>query len=203
MERNKFNELFDRGYIEQYANEFFDMVNHVDAIAPTVVVEIGVKRAGTMRFWEYLIPKDGIVIGVDNNSDNLNYIANLPTSSEFLYHVTSEVGKELYYVIRDSNSKEAVADVKELLDGREIDFLFIDGGHYCPVPKTDFDNFNPLVRSGGLVCIADIGNIEHDPPVGGEDGTHEAWWNLPKEGKRIANMPHSHQGTGCGFWWKP
>jgi predicted O-methyltransferase YrrM len=55
-----------------------------------------------------------------------------------------------------SDSKFAVPEVKKLLNGKEIDILFIDGDHSVFCTTTDFDVYMPLVANGGFIVFDDF-----------------------------------------------
>ncbi len=48
--------------------------------------------------------------------------------------------------------------------GREVDFVFIDGGHSMEAAQNDFDGWSPFVRGGGGLLIHDV---FPDPADGG------------------------------------
>ena len=55
-----------------------------------------------------------------------------------------------------SYADETVARVKEMLGGRPIDVLFIDGDHSYDGAKKDFLLYRQFVREGGLIALHDI-----------------------------------------------
>jgi len=48
--------------------------------------------------------------------------------------------------------------VKNILDGRMVDFLFIDGDHTYEGVKRDFNMYSSLVKEGGIIAFHDIAN---------------------------------------------
>ncbi len=56
----------------------------------------------------------------------------------------------------DSHADTTWRRVAELLDGRAIDFLFIDGDHSCDGVWQDFKMYSSLVAPGGLIAFHDI-----------------------------------------------
>jgi len=60
-------------------------------------------------------------------------------------------------VLGDSHAAETLASVTEMLAGRKIDVLFIDGDHSLAGVTGDAERYLPLVRSGGLVIFHDCG----------------------------------------------
>lgn len=48
-----------------------------------------------------------------------------------------------------------------MLEGKQVDFLFIDGDHSEKGIEADFNDYSPLVRPGGLIAFHDI--VEKQP----------------------------------------
>jgi predicted O-methyltransferase YrrM len=46
--------------------------------------------------------------------------------------------------------------IKNILDDRKVDFLFIDGDHTYEGVTRDFEMYSPLVKRGGIIAIHDI-----------------------------------------------
>jgi cephalosporin hydroxylase len=68
------------------------------------------------------------------------------------------------YVLIQGNSHEAevLEQLKKHLDGRKIDFLFIDGDHTPNGCMKDYRMYGPLVRPGGVIAFDDINNRPKD-----------------------------------------
>lgn len=50
------------------------------------------------------------------------------------------------------SSQESIGMVKDLLDGRKADMVFIDGDHEYAEVKRDIELYRPLLAEGGLLC---------------------------------------------------
>ena len=61
--------------------------------------------------------------------------------------------------------------VKELLDGSKLDFLFIDADHTYEGIKRDFELYSPLMKKGGIIAFHDIVSS----PDRSIDAVHEFW----------------------------
>lgn len=46
--------------------------------------------------------------------------------------------------------------MRELFGNQQVDFVFIDGDHTYEGVKSDFVQYGPLVRPGGLIAFHDI-----------------------------------------------
>lgn len=50
------------------------------------------------------------------------------------------------------SSEQSVGKLKELLGGRKVDMVFIDGDHEYADVKRDIELYRPLLEGGGLLC---------------------------------------------------
>jgi hypothetical protein len=62
-----------------------------------------------------------------------------------------------------SNSNKTIDQLKNLLDGKEIDLLYIDGDHSYESVISDFELYFPLVKKGGLIVFDDYLPVYNDP----------------------------------------
>lgn len=149
---------------------------------PRVVLEIGVERGGTLARFAQAARDDALLIGVDIN----------PPES-----VPVGVRQKLHLVRGDSHERSIWAQVRDILGGRSVDILFIDGDHF-KMPL-DFEDYSPFVRAGGIVAVHDI---VHGPPQ--NVGTVPSDWKSLSYGKtalEIIKKPHQG-GWGIGVLWK-
>lgn len=65
-------------------------------------------------------------------------------------------GQHLFLLRKNSHKPDTLAKIQEILKGRKLDLLFIDGDHSYAGVRKDFEMYMPLVRSGGLVAFHDI-----------------------------------------------
>jgi len=103
--------------------------------------------------------------------------------------------RDVYVVISDSKSPGAAAAVAEVLGDRKIDFWFHDGCHYGVGPVYDYANFEDLIRTGALVCVADVANVDSRID---NLGTQALWHAFP--GRKIGRV--SGHSQGMALWWK-
>lgn len=189
MNYERFSEIWGDRYVEQYRKELFDIVKEVEKLNPRTIIEVGVKKGGTLKFWEQIVPPGDVVIGIDNHPDTRDEI-------EWDWR---KGDRQVIIVIGDSAAPSTIERTKNALKGRLVDFLFIDGFHYEGYPKKDFDNYAPFLRRGGLVVLADLGGWTPDGVwFGGEPCVRDAYLTLPP-GRKENRTFHN----GMGFWWKP
>ncbi len=68
-------------------------------------------------------------------------------------------GQSLHFLRTDSHEASTKAQLLEILSGRPVDFLFIDGDHTYDGVKTDFQMYAPLVAKEGLIGFHDV--VDH------------------------------------------
>jgi cephalosporin hydroxylase len=158
---------------------------------PRVIVEIGAGRGGTSWAWSKLASVNLMVTidlpdgpwGGENKPETFRYIAD----NTYATH---------HYLAGNSRSEEVRARLLEILKGREIDFLFIDGDHSYEGVKSDYEMYSPLVGSGGLVGFHDI--CVHPPEL--HCHVHEFWQELikdnPAEKGEFLEEPSNWAGIG-------
>jgi len=140
-----FDQILNSHHPVQDPDEFFWLVNSVEALKPESIIEIGVENGGSFKFWEQLLPKNGLLIGVDDYG-----------KVKWDYRNSD---RKIYLVEGDSRSAETVLKVKELLNGATIDFLFIDATHTPEAARQDWMNYGQFLRSGGMVGFHDLGLV--------------------------------------------
>lgn len=147
--------MYERISMHQYASEFKGFADKVKQIEPKVVVEIGTKRGGSFFVWaRYFKPTHLISVDLPGGIHGGGYPEQ---KGPFLKSFLSDHSEGNVHLLRgDSHSMETYEQLVALLNGRAIDFLFIDGDHRYEGIKQDFEMYHPLVRPGGYVGFHDI-----------------------------------------------
>lgn len=125
--------------------ELLWLVNMVDRIKPEVVVEIGIESSGGIKYWETVSAPNATIIGIDINFGAVDASWNV-----------NESPKDIQYVRGDSHDVATLDRLLNILDGRKIDFLFIDGDHTYDGVRRDWEMYSPIVRDGGMVAFHDV-----------------------------------------------
>jgi len=147
--------------VEEELHLLFDKVCELKPLK--TVLEIGVESGGTAFFWLSILKETGgTYIGVD-----IEQAVVKKTS-----YLSDRFGSSFNLVIGNSASNVTKEKVIKILDGREVDFLFIDGNHSYEGVKKDFEMYSPLVRKGGIIAFHDI--VKHPPEKKCEV---ERFWN--------------------------
>jgi SAM-dependent methyltransferase len=109
-------------------------------------LEVGIFDRGNLAYLSGLLADDALLIGVDSQEDE---------DKDALLRTKLKPGQQYAFVKGDSRQPETAAAVSEILSGRALDAVFIDGDHTAYGVMCDFTNYRPLVRHGGLMMFHD------------------------------------------------
>lgn len=151
---------------QQKAGEFAVLLALAASLDPAVIVEVGCFAGGTLWAWTHLAPT---VIGVD------------------LAAPTPPVSPQVTMVVGDSHDPATLAELEQVLGGRQVDVLFVDGDHSEAGVRADVQTYGPLVRPGGLIALHDV-----LPHVGSDVARY--WQQV--QGLEIRCAPYSWGGIG-------
>lgn len=135
---------------------------------PKSIVEIGTARGGTLFLFTRVATDNATFISIDLM--DRDYLGGYPKWKTNFYKSFAQKKQKIHLLRADSHDTATLKDVKSILDGNKVDFLFIDGDHTYKGVKRDFELYSPLVRSGGIVAFHDIGQ-----PKEGTHGVNEFW----------------------------
>lgn len=100
----------------------------------------------------------------------------------------------------DSQCDETVDQVRRVLAGQPIDFLFIDGDHRYESVRRDFELYTPLVGRGGVVALHDV-SPRTTPDT---EGTAAFWAELMRNHPTEEMVdPDGAPGYRIGVYRKP
>jgi predicted O-methyltransferase YrrM len=139
---------------QQITSEFLELANLVKDQQCKCLLEIGTYRGGTLFVFSQIAAANATIISVDMSMTamgNLYRACQKPLLRRFI-----RKGQVLFLLRKDSHRPETLAGIKEALQGKKLDFLFIDGDHRYEGVRRDFEMYSPLVRSGGLLAFHDI-----------------------------------------------
>lgn len=162
----------------------------------SVYMEIGSYMGGSLQNYGSAMPKGSWLIAVDR-PHGATQAASLNAVAESL-----APNYQTSVLLGDSHSDSLAQSVRELLAGKLVDTLFIDGDHSVPGCSRDLDLYAPLVRPGGLVLMHDCGGSEPCRPLGDKvlatiAGLHGVWKKYSAGRRRV--MIQEWCGYG-GFW---
>jgi cephalosporin hydroxylase len=129
----------------QKRREILGFLSFVREAAPVSACEVGTWKAGTTFLLSRLLPSLSLLIGIDRQLQN-----------EAKLRALIPPRLRLHLVEGLSAAPETVEQVARVLDGDELDLLFIDGGHSYDAVRADFLSYRSYVREGGLIAFHDI-----------------------------------------------
>ena len=138
----------------QARSEIVQLGKILQSAAPRYSLEIGTNYGGTLFFLCTLSPPDATIISLDLPSGQFG--GGYPLRKVPLFRRFARAGQQLHLIRADSHSPGTKERVLQILDGEQLDYLFLDGDHTYYGVQRDFQMYAPLVRSGGIVAFHDI-----------------------------------------------
>jgi cephalosporin hydroxylase len=155
----------------QNQNELLLWIRRVKKLSPNVLVEIGTAKGGTFFLLSRAAQSNATMVSIDLPGGF--YGGGYPHWKTNLFRELIGVDKRLHFIRANSHDPATRAELERILNGQEIDVLFIDGDHSYEGVKQDFWLYAPLVRAGGLIGLHDISEKE-----GGEIDVPNFWKEL-------------------------
>ncbi len=143
--------LFRPGQMEE---EVLALARQVKTLSPHVIVEIGTCTGGTFYIWCAMAEPTATLISLDLPGGI--HGGGYPSWKQYLYRTFGRPGQKTHFMRVNSHEPSSLDQLRQLLGGRLIDFLFIDGDHTYEGVKQDFSMYAPLVRPGGIIALHDI-----------------------------------------------
>ena len=138
----------------QVRSEIVELGKLLLASAPKCSFEIGTNYGGTLLLLCAVSPPQAKIISVDLPSGRFG--GGYPRRKTPLFRRFPRAGQQLHLIRADSHSQETKERVLNILEGQQLDYLFLDGDHTYAGVQSDFEMYAPLVRSGGIVAFHDI-----------------------------------------------
>lgn len=138
----------------QRRGELAQLVDIVRSRQPQVVLEIGTFRGGTMRAWCECATDDALLVGVDLPGGEFG--GGWAFTDDARICGRAKEGQRVVLIAGDSHSIDIEHRVNEALEGRQVDFLFIDGDHTYDGVKSDFQMYGKLLAPGGVIALHDV-----------------------------------------------
>jgi cephalosporin hydroxylase len=164
--------------------------------SPSVVVEIGTARGGTFYAWCRVAGPNATIVSIDLAGGPFG--GDRATTDSSALRRYGQPGQQLHFIQDDSHDMKTRARLEEVLGGREIDFLMIDGDHTYEGVRQDFEMYAPLMADGSPIAFHDI--LPHP-----EDSLCEVdrFWNEIRSGYRhieLTDEGAQYGGIGVLYW---
>ncbi|MGC8981860.1 MAG: class I SAM-dependent methyltransferase [Minisyncoccia bacterium] len=147
---------FYKGLIKplQIKEEFLELLKIFKELNPKFIMEIETAQGGSLFYFCKLARDDATIISIDLPEEPFG--GGYPEWKIPIYQAFKKENQKLYLIREDSHKQETLEKVKEILNGNQLDFLFIDGDHSYEGVKKDFEMYSPLVKKGGIIAFHDI-----------------------------------------------
>ena len=159
----------------QVRQEIIALAEEVRALRPQTVLEIGTAKGGTLLLFSRLSAPTAHLVSVDLPFGKFG--GGYPPYKTGLYRSFAVAGQRLSLIRSDSHDPKTVEQVRSLLNGRTVDFLFIDGDHSLRGVTEDFQHYSQFVTDGGRIAFHDI----VPGPADAVGGVPEFWNQLKKD----------------------
>ena len=173
--------------------EFASLLRLLKSRKLKTIVEIGTAQGGTLYTWCKIATSDALIISIDLPGGPFGGGYTLNDIKKFRKH--RRKNQKLHFLRKDSHKQETKNKLLEILDGRKIDFLFIDGDHSYRGVKKDFQQYSPLVKQRGLIVLHDI--LRH-PKV--PECKVDKFWNEMKRKYKYVEFTDREDDRGWGQW---
>ncbi len=122
-------------------------------------IEIGSAWGGSFHLWASII--SGIKISIDLPSNlNCGISPWPPVVTEDTMkqrgNIWSSWFEDVFSVIGSSCNEDTINQTKNILDGKKVDFLYIDADHSYDAVLRDYNNYKQFVRQDGWIGFHDI-----------------------------------------------
>lgn len=171
----------------QNAFELEMALTTLEKIAPKVILEIGTAHGASLAAWSAIAQPD-LTIALD--PEDIPRTPEQQASYDFLAKIYNFRRIPLY-----TRNPEAHASLERILDGRKVDFMFIDGAHGFDDAKHDYYSYKKYMAPNGVVGFHDIYFSEGLVDAGSQ--VNWLWDRL----KLVYSYDefYSHSSMGIGF----
>jgi predicted O-methyltransferase YrrM len=179
----------------QKLNELEPLIALVRERRPRTVVEIGTFKGGTLFALCQVADPNALIVSIDLPKGKGLFGGGYSWREGRRLRKFAQPGQTLKTLRRDSHAPETVRQVEDLLGGRPIDFLMIDGDHRYEGVKRDWESWKPLVAPGGLIAFHDI--LDHpEQPLSQVD----RFWRELAPTEKTVEFTDPDEDWGHGQW---
>ncbi len=138
----------------QIQEEFIELLKIFQKLNPKYILEIGTANGGSLFCFCKLAREDAVIISIDLPEGPFG--GGYPEWKIPIYQAFKKENQKLYLLRKDSHREETLEEIKKILNGNQLDFIFIDGDHSYEGVKMDYEMYSSLVRKGGVIAFHDI-----------------------------------------------
>ena len=138
----------------QHESEFLRLAREVERVRPATVLEIGTAKGGSLFMAAALADDDALIVSIDLPLGN--YGGGYPDWKVPLYQSFARARQRIELLRMDSHTAETVRRLADILGGRTIDYMFIDGDHTYDGVRSDFERYRAFLSKKAIVAFHDI-----------------------------------------------
>ena len=138
----------------QIAEEIQSLLLIIQKLKVNTMLEIGTWNGGTLFLFARMANSNAKIISLDMPGGEFGggyEKFKIPFFTNF-----AQENQKIYLIRASSHLASSLLKVKNTLEDRKLDFLFIDGDHSYNGVKKDFEMYSPLVRKDSLIAFHDI-----------------------------------------------
>ena len=178
----------------QIKEEISELLKILDKIKPKITLEIGTANGGILFLFSQVATNDATILSIDLPGGKFG--GGYPKWKIPLYKSFARKNQKIHLIRADSHSQETLEKVKNILNGKKIDFLFIDGDHSYEGVREDYQMYSKLVKRGGIIAFHDI--LPHPPETGCD--VNRFWLEVREPMRHIEIVKNWSQGwAGIGM----
>lgn len=161
----------------QSQSEIAQLLMILHKMRPKSILEIGTAGGGTLFLFSRMASDDARMISINLPGGWFVSGDGYPKWKIPLYKAFALPNQRVHLIMRDSHDGKTLEQVKAILNGEKVDFLFIDGDHTYEGVRKDFEMYSPLVKKNGMITFHDI--VTDSPKIVCQVRT---FWNEIKSG---------------------
>ncbi|MCF8199343.1 MAG: class I SAM-dependent methyltransferase [Sulfuritalea sp.] len=165
--------------------EITQLAKVVYDLKPKISLEIGTAHGGTCFIWSQLTSEEVIACDINDMSHQKSLYEKFPPAS-------SACKVRLYS--GDSHEPGFNSGIQRALNGRQVDFLFIDGDHTVEGVTADYEEYREFVRPGGVIAFHDI--VDRQSIASNQVGQ---FWQRLKKVADVEEFVENQFQTGYGI----
>jgi cephalosporin hydroxylase len=138
----------------QHREELLALARELERTKPRTVLEIGTASGGTLLLAACLADADALIVSIDLPFGPFG--GGYPEWKSPLYTAFARNRQRIELIRGDSHSEDVFNRLERSLQGRAIDYLFIDADHSYEGVRRDFEMYRRLLAEGAMVVFHDI-----------------------------------------------
>ena len=181
----------------QQPDELMRLIQLAARLDPQRILEIGSLYGGTLWHWMQFF-RGSLIVSVDMIAERIPEHRHKDIVKARSLWQSWANGSDCKLKIYTGPSQHPML-IEKAQEDAPYDFIFVDGGHEYYQVNSDYENYFPMLRKGGMIAFHDIAYPARGGPI--EVG---AWWIdfKARGGYRIEEIVDHENEWGIGVVWK-